>query len=83
MNAGSRFAARLEEIRLSCRQGEIWLPMLQGAPLDIERGEVLGLIGEPGSGKSTIAKALSGLLAPSTLPPAVARPTDHRRLTPR
>ena len=38
MSVGSRFDARPEEIRLSCRPGEIWLPVLQGVPLDIERG---------------------------------------------
>ena len=83
MSAGSRFVAGLEEIRLSCRQGESWLPVPPGVSLDIERSEVRGLVGESGSGKSTIAKALSGLLAPSTPPPAIGRPTAHRRRVPR
>lgn len=83
MNAGSRFVAELEEIRLSRRRGESLLPVHQGVPLDIEGGEVPGLIGESGSGMPTIAKALSGRLAPSTPPPTIARPTDHRGRIPR
>ena len=65
MSAGSRFVARLEEIRLSYRQGESWLPVLQGVSLDIERGEVLGLVGESGCGKSTLALLLLGFRHPN------------------
>ena len=65
MSGGARFVARLEEIRLSYRQGESWLPVLQGASLDIERGEVLGLVGESGCGKSTLALLLLGFRHPN------------------
>jgi len=37
-------------------------PVLQNAELEIQRGEVLGLIGQSGSGKSTLAMAILGLL---------------------
>jgi len=37
-------------------------PILQNAELEIRRGEVLGLIGQSGSGKSTMAMAILGLL---------------------
>jgi peptide/nickel transport system ATP-binding protein len=37
-------------------------PVLRGVEIDIPRGEVLGLIGQSGSGKSTIAMAILGLL---------------------
>jgi len=41
-------------------------PVLRDVSLTLERGEVRGLVGESGAGKSTIAKALLGIL-PSTV----------------
>lgn len=37
-------------------------PVLRGVQLEIQRGEVLGLVGQSGSGKSTIAMSILGLL---------------------
>lgn len=37
-------------------------PVLHNVQLEIQRGEVLGLIGQSGSGKSTLAMAILGLL---------------------
>lgn len=39
--------------------------VLNGISLEISRGETLGLVGETGSGKSTLIMALMGLLAPA------------------
>jgi ABC-type dipeptide/oligopeptide/nickel transport system ATPase component len=37
-------------------------PVLRGVAIDIQRGEVLGLVGQSGSGKSTLGLSLLGLL---------------------
>ena len=40
------------------------LPVVRGASFEIRAGEILGLFGESGCGKTTLALALLGLLAP-------------------
>ncbi|MEM9212364.1 MAG: ABC transporter ATP-binding protein [Pseudomonadota bacterium] len=41
-------------------------PIIQSISLDVEEGEVLGLVGPNGSGKSTLIRVLAGLRKPST-----------------
>src|ERR1700675_830109 len=47
--------------RISVRYGEKQ-PVLRELEIEIQRGEVLGLVGQSGSGKSTLAMAILGLL---------------------
>jgi energy-coupling factor transporter ATP-binding protein EcfA2 len=42
------------------------IPVLQGASLELRRGEVIALQGPNGSGKTTLAKLAAGLLDPSS-----------------
>jgi ABC-type branched-subunit amino acid transport system ATPase component len=42
------------------------VPVLFGVSFDVQPGEVLGLLGTNGAGKSTVLRVLSGLAAPSS-----------------
>jgi putative ABC transport system ATP-binding protein len=41
-------------------------PALRGANLDVERGEILAVMGPSGSGKSTLLHCLAGIFAPDS-----------------
>ena len=41
-----------------------------GATLDVDRGQIVGLVGESGCGKSTLARAAVGMVAPTAGPSA-------------
>jgi peptide/nickel transport system ATP-binding protein len=47
-------------------QGNPKVRILDGVSFAIERGKVLGVIGESGSGKSTLARVVAGLHAPAS-----------------
>ena len=50
----------IRNLKIEGLAGEDWLPIVNGIDLDLDRGEVLGLIGESGAGKSTVGLAAMG-----------------------
>src|SRR5438046_10486580 len=56
----------LEDVYKSYRRGEVDIPVLQGVALEIERGELVALVGTSGSGKSTLMNILGCLDRPTS-----------------
>ena len=52
----------IEDLEIRYRSRGAEAQAVKGVSLQVEPGECLGLIGESGCGKSTIAKAVMGLL---------------------
>jgi peptide/nickel transport system ATP-binding protein len=51
---------RIENLRIEGRSGDAWSEIVKGVSLTLNKGEVLGLIGESGAGKSTVGLAAMG-----------------------
>ena len=51
---------KIRGLRIEGRADEKWFEIVHGVDLDLHRGEVMGLIGESGAGKSTIGLAAMG-----------------------
>ena len=54
----------VKNLNLQYRSAAGSVPILQDVSFALGRGEILGIIGESGAGKSTVGNALIGLLAP-------------------
>ena len=50
----------IEGLRIEGRSGDDWTEIVKGVDLTLRKGEVLGLIGESGAGKSTVGLAAMG-----------------------
>lgn len=58
-------ALSVEQLKVSYEQNKKRLSVLDGISFVLEKGEILALLGESGSGKSTCGKTLIGVLPPS------------------
>ena len=73
------------QVHFKVQQG--WVRAVDGVSLDVDEGETVGLVGESGCGKTTLAYAISQLLPSNArivggqvffnVPPAHARYRDH------
>ncbi|MDU8910864.1 ABC transporter ATP-binding protein [Aestuariicoccus sp. MJ-SS9] len=50
----------MKDVHIEGRSDEVWSPIIKGVDLHLDKGEVLGLIGESGAGKSTLGLASMG-----------------------
>ncbi|MEO0676555.1 MAG: ABC transporter ATP-binding protein [Pseudomonadota bacterium] len=51
---------KVRGLKIEGRSDETWMQIVNGVDLDLNKGEVLGLIGESGAGKSTVGLASMG-----------------------
>ncbi len=51
---------KIRDLRIQGYSDETWVDIIKGVDLTLHRGEVMGLIGESGAGKSTIGAAAMG-----------------------
>ncbi|WP_238366748.1 ABC transporter ATP-binding protein [Mesobacterium pallidum] len=57
---------KIKDLRIEGYSEETWVPIIKGVDLTLHRGEVMGLIGESGAGKSTIGAAAMGFARDGT-----------------
>jgi peptide/nickel transport system ATP-binding protein len=55
---------RVADLRIAFSSGDKTIEAVRGASLEVHPGEVVGIVGESGCGKSTVAFACTGYLAP-------------------
>ncbi|ULB10999.1 ABC transporter ATP-binding protein [Cereibacter azotoformans] len=54
----------IRDLRIEAKSSDHWSRIVRGVSLTLRKGEVLGLVGESGAGKSTVGLAALGYLRP-------------------
>lgn len=65
MGIENNYVLQAENLRKELRVGEVTVHALRSVTLNIDRGELLGIIGPSGSGKSTLLGLIGGLDTPT------------------
>ena len=74
---------KIRGLKIEGRADETWNEIVHGVDLDLHKGEVMGLIGESGAGKSTIGlAAMVDLPAPDSPISPITSPLCRSRSTP-
>ena len=60
-NAGNAVIS-ISGLRIEAKADGVWTEIVKGVSFDLKKGEVLGLVGESGAGKSTVGLAALGYI---------------------
>lgn len=63
-HAGIEPVIKMTDLKIDAKANDEWSHIIRGVNLTVRRGEVLGIVGESGAGKSTIGLAALGYLRP-------------------
>ena len=64
MSSDNNVLLQVKDLRIEGYSEEQWHQIVKGVDFTLNRGEILGLIGESGAGKSTIGIAAMGYAKP-------------------